>query len=165
MNKIRTISITVFLSAIALTSVNAAPICNQLTNSTGGTSIDAYIQQVACNTAPSITQLIASNQFPDVSYLGLCYVLTSPINVKLGNMRLTIQSVASAWTNSSDTLGLPNILGGSGAVGTVATSFTVSNANTRCSSFFSLTESVPDKSMCLRQCVQMPHDSTYGGKA
>jgi len=34
---------------------------------------------------------------------------------------------------------------------------------TRCLSFFSLTESVPDKSRCFRQCVQMPLtvDSSY----
>jgi hypothetical protein len=130
MNKIKATLIATFLFAPTLASVNAGtsntPVCNKLTSSaTGGQNmINASIKQVPCTNI--ISQLMASNQFPDVSYLGLCYVSNGSFNVWLGNKELTIQT-SSAWTNSSDTFGLPFILGGTGYIGTVATQLTVSD--------------------------------------
>jgi len=135
MNKIRATLIATVLTLPTLATVNAAtaPICKELTNA-AGSNIVGFIDPVVCNTAPSIKQLVNSNQFPDVSYLGLCYVSRGAINVLWGTKELTVKT-ASAWIDSSSTFGVPVIfpptnpasLYGVGYIGTVATQWAISD--------------------------------------
>jgi hypothetical protein len=145
MNKIRTTLIVIFLSASVLTYVNAnaANGCNNLTTSNAGQLNNASIKPAQCSNPNNQTDplgvLNLSNKFPDVTYLnvnntnpgfvGVCYVSNGPINnILWGNKVLTIQQTVSAWTDSSDTFGLPYLFGGQGQIGTVATQWTVSDS-------------------------------------
>jgi hypothetical protein len=137
MKKIKTTLIGVFLAAPALITVNAAPVCKTLSGLKSGAQL---VPQASC--AALISEFVASNKFPDVNYnlpisatqtIQLCYLSNGSFNLQWGTTPITVQTV-SIWTDSSAVFGTPFILdqfgaNGAGTIGTVATRWTVTDAN------------------------------------
>ena len=135
MNSLRTTLITFFMSAVASTSVSAAPVCNKLSlPSTSTASIaltPCYANPAKPTASDPLSQLRASQQFPDVSniqfpdadnsYIGVCYVSTAPFYVLGGADTVKVTKTISAWTSTSSILGTE--------IGTVATQWTIIDQN------------------------------------
>jgi hypothetical protein len=120
------------LTALAFSSAIASPVCNEITNYR--TSSSGLIP-VLCSdrTYKASNTLINSGQFPDVSFLDICYVSDPirPISLNIGNLPVTIKSI-SMWTNNFDTFGVPLLFkDGTSNVATVATQLTITERNGR----------------------------------
>lgn len=120
------------MQALSFGSAFAAPVCNDISNYIPSS---ASLIPVSCGNETSykvLDTLTKSGQFPDVSFLDICYASdpNMPISMTIGNLPVTIKSISN-WTNNFDTFGTPFILGGTGTIATVVSQLSFANRNGR----------------------------------